>query len=212
MTRAGRAIMALPRRVGGWVRRTWRASPLRVRLVAVLAVLVAVALGGSGIAAAATMGSYLVGRVDAGLRSAAGPLAAELLGGSVAPGAAGGPAQSGSGVGASLAGDDGHRRLPSVYVVEMLDAAGVVVAGPTSNLIDPHQPLPDLPHPSVREVAAHRARPFTVGSAQGDGHWRVLASPTTLADGKPGTLLTAPDRAEPGWRAGNGWAGSWRCC
>ncbi|MGI8416227.1 MAG: sensor histidine kinase [Nakamurella sp.] len=190
MSSGRRPDAAFPRRIGGWLRRAWRASPLRVRLVLVVAILVAVALTGTGIAAAATMGSYLVGRVDAGLRGAADPLETQLLGGSAALGTAGSLPPP-AGVGASQAGGASHDRLPSVYVVEILDAAGTVVSGPTSNLVDPDQPLPHLPHPTTKEVAAHGQRLFTVGSVQGDGQWRVLASPTSLADGRPGTLLAA---------------------
>lgn len=189
MPRGWRGYLPTPRRIVGWIGRVYRASPLRVRLVVVVAVLVAVALAGSGFAAAATMDSYLVGRIDAALRSAAGPLAQPSRSGGNTPSSTVAPSQSSSG--ALPSGDDSHRLLPSIYVVETLDAAGVVVIGPTSNLIDPHQPLPDLPHPTAQEVAQHGTQLFTVGSMHGDSQWRVLAAPTTLADGRPGTLLIA---------------------
>ncbi|MEO7125588.1 MAG: HAMP domain-containing sensor histidine kinase [Nakamurella sp.] len=191
MRRAWRAVAAFFRWAGGWLRRIWRASPLRVRLVVVVVILITVALTGAGIAATATMNGYLVGRIDAGLRSAAGPLQAQLLGGTDVPGAAGGMTPNATGDGAASNGDDNHQGLPSVYVVEALDAAGTVVLGPTSNLIDRNQPLPKLPHLTVEKVAAHGQRLFTVDSVEGDGHWRVLVAPTTLANGQPGTLLTA---------------------
>ncbi len=191
MPRGWRGYLPTPRRVGGGIRRVYRASPLRVRLVVVVAVLVAVALTGSGFAATATMGSYLVDRIDAGLRSAAGPLEQQSLTVGITPNTPDGAPQAGAVDDALPAGDDDHGRLPSIYVVETITAAGVVDTGPTSNLVDPHQALPDLPHPTAQEVAEHGTKLFTVGSVRGDSLWRVLASPTTLSDGTPGTLLIA---------------------
>ena len=53
------------------LRRVQRRTPLRVKLVAAMLVLLVVALAGSGIAARATLRNYLVGKVDDNLRSVA---------------------------------------------------------------------------------------------------------------------------------------------
>jgi signal transduction histidine kinase len=65
------------------------------------------------------------------------------------------------------------------------------VSGPTSNLVDPHEPLPALPHPTGAQTQATGPHTFTVGAVTGNGRWRVLATPIALSDGSAGTQLVA---------------------
>jgi two-component system, OmpR family, sensor kinase len=171
-----RRIAAAP---AGWLHRRYRRMPLRVKLVATLLLLVGVALAGSGTVAVATLRPYLVGRVDAQLADAL-PLIRDH-----------GLANLGKRplhAGNSNPDDLNQARLPSAFVVEVTDAHGKVVFGPTSDLVNQNQPRPRLPHLSG---ANRRARTFTVGAQSGDSRWRVLATPFTLADGSTATLLVA---------------------
>lgn len=159
-----------------------RGIPLRVKLVATLLLLVIAALVGSGAAAVTTLRAYLVGRVDDQLRSAEHPYTEHR-----------------PGQGRGDEGDvdaSGLTRLPSAFVVAETDASGALVYGPRSNLVDPGQPLPALPHPTGAQTTAAGTRVFTVDAMRGDARWRVLAAPITLADGSTGTILIAQSLAD----------------
>jgi two-component system OmpR family sensor kinase len=171
MTAAGR-IRSAPRRLAARVRRGYGGTPLRVKLVAVLLLLVMATLVGSGWAGAATLRGYLVGRVDSQLRAAEQPIL--------------GQAQNGNGG----KGDGGRSHLPSDFVVSVTDAKGTVVDA-TNELIDPGEPLPKLPQPTGAETKAAGSHTFTVDAVRGDAQWRVLAVPYELSDGSSGTLLIA---------------------
>ena len=162
-------------------------TPLRIRLVAVLLLLVTVALTISGVAAAATLRSYLVGRVDTQLGRAQSPIIEHGLAGIVRTqdGHGGDPGGGGRG-----GGDSGVQRLPSDYVVEVTNASGGVVYGPTSALVNSSQALPSLPH-RASSAFGHGTKKFTVSAADGTSRWRVFATPVTLTDGSTGTLLIA---------------------
>jgi two-component system OmpR family sensor kinase len=160
------------------VRRLHARTPLRVRLVAVVLLLVGVALFGSGLAARATLGKYLVGRVDRQLADVAHGMVEHPR---------------------DLDGDgDGgrpDRRLPSAYVVEYLATGGTPVGEPAENL--PYtEPLPQLPRITAARSAADGSRAFTVTARRGDDQWRVLATPTMLPDGTAGTVLVAQNLTE----------------
>jgi len=161
-----------PRAVAAWTR-IYSRTPLRVKLIAAMLLLVTAALAGSGAVAATTLRSYLIGRVDAQLAAAQQPLGDHH----------GGPEPDDHGAGPS--------RLPSAYVVEVIDATGAIVSGPTSNLVDAQEPLPALPHPTGGQTAARGPHTFTVGAVSGNGRWRVLATPIELTDGSGGTQLVA---------------------
>ena len=174
---------------------TWRArTPLRITLVAALVVLLAGALLVSGLAATATMRGYLVDRVDAQL-SAAGHQLGERGVDGVAGTEGAGPERLPGPDGDDL-GDEGpeHGPLPSAFVVQVVDGSGTVVYGPTSNLVDSGQPLPDLP----AEVPAtgDGGDPFTVDAVSGGDQWRVVAEPVTLSNGSSGTLMVAQSLRE----------------
>jgi two-component system OmpR family sensor kinase len=175
----GRAI-ASARSVTGRGRRLYARTPLRVRLVAALLVLVVAALVGAGAAATTTMQDYLVGRLDAQLQEVAEHPIAGLAASTDGPG----PHND-------AADDRGRAHLPSAYVVEALDAGGGIVYGPTSDLVDAQEPLPALPRVTVPSSGGARSYNATVGAASGDQQWRVAVRPTTLSDGSPGTLLVA---------------------
>lgn len=163
------------------IRRTVAGTPLRVRLVAAVLALVAVALVGSGAAASATLHGYLVGRVDQQLSGVAGH-------NNTGPH----PDNHDGGPGQGLH----DQRLPSVYVTETLDANGKPVQALTSNLIDTSEPLPDLPVITGAQSKASGARFFTVHAVRGDQAWRVYATPTTLSNGSAGTILVAQSLAD----------------
>jgi two-component system OmpR family sensor kinase len=162
-------------------------TPLRVKLVAALLLLVVAALLASGVVARATMHNYLLGRVDSQLEQTQHPFVEHGIGG-VVEGTSPGRDRGGS--------DDGHDavdsnpdRLPSAYVVAVTDAAGHVVYGPTSALADRAQPLPALPHLTGADLL--RSHTLTVHDVAGTAEWRVLATPVTLTDGSTGMLLVA---------------------
>ncbi len=157
------------------LRRLDERTPLRVKLVATLLLLVLAALVGSGLAAGATLRGYLLDRVDSQLQGAAHGIAEH--GFDRPPGPV------------------GDRALPSAYVVEIVDARGRVVYGPTSNLVDTEQPLPRLPRPASSSGGAGEDT-FTVHAVRGPTEWRVLSLPVGLADGSTGTMMVAQSLAE----------------
>ena len=171
MFRALRWVRGTPRRLASFYRRT----PLRVKLVATVLLLVLVALVGSGLAVRATMNSYLIGRVDAQLATVSTTQ------------------HSGDGGGSSHdGGGDGGGNLPSSYIVVELRADGSTYSAANSNQrVDSGEPLPTLPHLTSSQTRSSGKRLFTVGSVRGDGQWRVLAQSTTLPDGTTGTVMVA---------------------
>jgi two-component system, OmpR family, sensor kinase len=171
------------------LRRLWAPKPLRIKLVVTLVLLVMLALGGSGAVGITTLRAYLTGRVDSQLRSVA------VHPGNDAP-VAGTDTQQGGrgggGVGGGVGPDSGNgHRLPSAFVVAVTDAAGAITYGPTSDLIDPAEPLPQLPHLTASQSAAQGTRIVTTRAVTGNEQWRVLVQPVTLIDGTKGSLLVA---------------------
>jgi len=177
-------------------------TPLRVRLVGVLLLLVALALTGSGVVAVATLRSYLVDRVNSQLIDAQHPIMANGLTGTIQSTPPSGTndggatrGDNGGGSGPSAAGI-GSQRLPSDYVVEVTNSDGTVVYGPTNDLLDSSQALPSLPSPTGAKTAATGNHTFTVNAVSGNAQWRVLAIPVTLTDGTAGTLMIAQSLAD----------------
>jgi two-component system OmpR family sensor kinase len=168
------------------VRRLGRAlagTPLRLRLVGAVLLLVAVALIGSGAVAAATMRNYLVSRVDEQLAGVAGH-ADNLFQDPDGDHGPGGPD----------GGSDG--RLPSVYVSEVLGPTGRPIAAVDSNLIDTQEPLPALPRITAAQIRRQGEHYFTVPAVSGDHTWRVYAEPVLLTSGHTGTVLVAQSLAD----------------
>jgi signal transduction histidine kinase len=127
--------------------------PLRVRLVAAVLALVALALAVAGVAGAAALREYLVGRVDDQLRTAAPDIAGRV--GHGMPGGRGGrPGRS-----PLQPATDFYVRLSSGGGEE-LDS---IVAG-------------DVPPPRLDgvDLAATGQRPFTVAAVAGSTQWRAV--------------------------------------
>jgi two-component system OmpR family sensor kinase len=178
---SGRRALTAPRSTVNGLRTFYGRTPLRLKLVAAVLLLVLVALAGSGVVARATMDRYLIGRVDAQLTSAVQPIVDHSRRGIQ---------------GGDNDGDARDDRLPSAYVVETINAAGKILSGPTSNLVDPGEPLPVLPRRTEAQSKAAGTTTFTVGAVHGNGEWRVLAEPITASDGSSGTLLVAQSLAD----------------
>ncbi|UQX86616.1 HAMP domain-containing histidine kinase [Jatrophihabitans telluris] len=181
-TRVAAPEAGLPRRtpVPGALAR----MPLRVKLIATVLLLVTLTLVGSGAVGVTTMRSYLLGRVDSQLRAVAQHPSADLP---IAGSAAGTSASQQNG---NDSGGD-HHRLPSAFVLEVTDSKGAITYGPTSDLIDPSEPLPELPRLTGAHSAARGSQTFSTGAVTGSGQWQVLIRPVTLTDGSQGTLLVA---------------------
>ncbi len=144
--------------------------PLRIRLVAALTVLVALALTVSGLAATTALRGYLLDRVDANLVEVARQR----------PGPRGGPALG--------AGDDGGRiRRPGEYAVQVYAADGTVTRAFTRGTSSP-------PRLTPAQVRTPTAQPFTVGAVQGGDQWRVV----TARSGQVGTVVIAVSLDEVG--------------
>jgi two-component system OmpR family sensor kinase len=155
------------RRVLGSLREVPGRVPLRVRLVAALVLLGALALAATGVAASTALRSSLVARVDSQL----GSFADRSLRDGVDPHA-----------------NRGDPQLPSAFFVAVVYPDGRV-AGTVFQPLRRNEARPDLPRLRASDVAERANRPFTVGADLRGGHeWRVLARP--LPDGS-GTVVVA---------------------
>lgn len=144
------------------------ALPLRLRLIAVLLVLLTIALTLTSGATAYLMRRDLIGRVDEDLREAAVPVASQTLPKLVLS----------------------PTRLPSGYAVVFLpaDGSGAVASYPTSEALHPR--IPPLPLNDPR-VVHHEI--FEVDSTDGDLTWRAIAG--KLADGSATFVIAVPLRS-----------------
>ena len=179
------------RRAMASVRRRYGRIPLRVKLVVAMLLLVVIALAVAGAAGAATLRGYLVDRVDAQLHAAEQPIVEHGLSGVTGTAPPPGPSGPSDPDGDQRSHGAHDNRLPSQFVVAVTNAAGRLVYGPTSELIDPDEAMPDLPEPTSAQSSAAGTRVFTVDAVHGDNQWRVLATPVRLAGGAAGTLLIA---------------------
>lgn len=133
-------------------------APLRVRLVALLTVLLVVALLLTGLATSSLIRGYLMKRTDAELRQAAVPVATAAF-----------QAVAQDRRGASMDG-------PNVYAVRIMPTDGSApIYYSTSTIARQH---PDIPLLSIRDPRVLSSRPFTVPSTDGDQQWRVIAGAT----------------------------------
>src|SRR4051812_9413002 len=144
--------------------------------------LVAAAPAASGFVAAATLRGYLTDRVDSQLASVARGQEHEF----------GGPGDGDEGPGHDGAGP----RLPSAFVIQVLDGSGSPVGSPSYNFIDSGEPLPQFPHLTPAQAAAKHGHPFTVAAVSGSTQWRMRAVPVTASDGSSGTVLIAQSLAD----------------
>jgi len=152
-------------------------TPLRVKLVAALTALVALALVVTGLAATTAMRGYLVDRLDANLQAAV-----------ARPGSFAEPPDGGGG------GPGGPRlRRLDEFAVQLSTAAGVVVL--PFAVDEPNRP-PPLPTLTPAYVERHARRPFTVGSS--DVRWRVLVLPVRPRGANFVAAVAAPLREVDG--------------
>jgi len=128
-------------------------TPLQVKLIVAVLVLVTVALALIGLASVAALDGYLVGRLDDQLQAVAGR-----------PGPAPGR------------GDPDHRPgPPSPFLIQYRDSAGKPLRT-YSDLLDEGQP-PEVPE-DPDWLAAHAGEPVSVPATGGGGSWRVLVQET----------------------------------
>ena len=146
--------------------------PLRIRLVAALTALVALALAVSGFAATTALHGYLLDRVDANLVEVSQQRPGPRGGAVVGPGD----------------GDEvGRIRRPGEYAIQVYAASGAVTRAFSQGTSSP-------PQLSASQVKAPLGQPFTVGSVQGGDQWRVV----TARVGQAGTLVVAVSLDEVG--------------
>ncbi|HET9253739.1 MAG TPA: HAMP domain-containing sensor histidine kinase [Pseudonocardiaceae bacterium] len=168
------------RRAGRAAGRGWAATPLWLRLVAAVLVLVALALGAAGVATVAALHRYLLSQLDTKLTHHSEVALRRLYLGSP------------PGPGDRDRGDPSRLRLPSAFFTASTDRAGTLVQTLDSPL-EPGQPGPVLPSWTPGQVARLNHHLVTVAAAKGSGSWRLLAAP--LPDGS-GSLLVATSLAD----------------
>ena len=162
-----------------WFRRTTQSAgartsfrvgalPLRVRLVALLVLLLLVALTLTSIATSAMMRRQLMDSTDRDLRVAAIPTASQVLNFYL-----------------------GHRSgiFPTNYAVKFMPADGTtpLEVNPTGEVL--HPDIPTLP---VNDPRIEEGKLFTVQSTNGDLRWRVM--PGQLRDGSATFAVAVPLR------------------
>ena len=75
--------------------------------------------------------------------------------------------------------------------MEVTDSTGATLYT-SSDLIDPTEPLPQLPHLTASQSTAEGSHIVTIRAVSGEEQWRLLVKPVTLTtDGTKGTLLVA---------------------
>jgi two-component system, OmpR family, sensor kinase len=149
-------------------RRLLARTPLQVKLIAAVLVLVTVALALIGLASVAALDGYLVGRLDDQLQLVARGSAG-----------AGPPGFDGRG--------PGHRGPPSPYLVQYRLADGRLDEQ-DENPLEQGRPPPRVPDdPAWFE--ANTGETTTVPAAGGGGRWRVAVAPRR--DGSEGSVVVA---------------------
>ena len=157
------------RRWPAWSRaeRVLERTPLRVKLIAVMLLLVTVTLALISLASVSALRGYLIGRLDDQIERVAVGFEHPP------PGGFGGP--------------EVGRPPPSPYLIQFRDANGQIVESFDNRLQQNRQP-PRLPADAA-ELQARLGVPFTVPAAGGGGEWRVVLAP--LNDGSGGTVAVA---------------------
>ncbi|GAC1444237.1 MAG: sensory box histidine kinase PhoR [Mycobacteriales bacterium] len=149
-------------------------TPLRVKLVAALTALVALALGVTGLAAGTALRGYLVGRVDANLAASV----------------------AGRGPVNAPPDEERHRGLhrPDEYAVQVSGTDGSVLRPFT--FAHPRTAPPALPTLTGALVSQHGRTPFTVPGRGGGQRWRVLLLPASLPSGATVYLAVAASMSD----------------
>jgi signal transduction histidine kinase len=146
-------------------RRLAARTPLQVKLIVAVLALVTVALALIGVASVTALDGYLVGRLDAQLRSVAQRSAAEPR--HPGPGPRGGP--------------------PSPYLVQYRLADGQL-DWDDKNLLEDGQQSPRVPDQAAW-FEANSGKVLTVPATGGDGRWRVAVQPRR--DDSGGSVVVA---------------------
>ena len=163
---AGSVTAAMPVRARRSLGRRIDSLPLRVRLVAVVLVLLLTALTLTGLTTIFLMKRSLLTAVDRDLAQAAVPTASQAL---------------------DQLRSNRPGTLPTNYAVRFMPANGdAVIAGPTSTA--ERNQHPDIPRLAIDDPRVLTHEPFTVGSLGGGGRWRVVAGAT---DGNIATYAVA---------------------
>jgi two-component system, OmpR family, sensor kinase len=154
-----------------------RRTPLSIKLVAAVVLLVAAGLAVSGLVATASLHSYLLQRLDEQLRTA--PIGREVC--------THGPPQ-GPGNGGGPPGIYGPGDLPSQFYVAQYTAGGA------TRCVEPADPTSPSDGPALTALTAARAtelsrHPFTVASADDGQAWRVKV--TVYDDGDSSVVASS---------------------
>jgi two-component system, OmpR family, sensor kinase len=175
--RAGSVAVLVRRPRQAW-RRLLARTPLRVQLIAAVLLLVTVSLALISVASIAVLRGSLVSRLD------------EQLGG-VAEGAQH-AAREGRGKGPPPD-QPGEARIrpPSLYLVEVRDAAGQVVQPWDTTNLQAGQSPPRLP--AAATLQARAGTPFTAPASSGGGQWRVLVEPVSGGGGRTVVVAASLD-------------------
>lgn len=140
--------------------RPFEALPLRVRLVAVVLILLFVSLTLTGVTALFLMRRSLMTAVDADLRTAAVPTISQAA--------------------RNL---NDRPALPTNYATRFIfPVDGKVFAGPRSTAEAREHPR--VPHLTLADSRVRTHEPFTVPSTDGDGRWRMVAGAGITTDGE----------------------------
>jgi two-component system OmpR family sensor kinase len=151
-----------------WINDRVAGTPLRIKLVATVLALAAAGLSIAAVVATASLHSYLLGRLDTQLQSAAGF-------GQRGAGFGGGPPGEANGTGAPTTGSrSAQRGLPSEFYFAVYTPAGAPIGPAREHFLSKESP-PELPKITTAFITAHHGRPFTVSSANGKTSWRVVA-------------------------------------
>jgi two-component system OmpR family sensor kinase len=150
-------------------RRLLERTPLQVKLIVAVLALVTVALVLIGLASAAALEGYLVGRLDSQLALVADRYSHEDD--QFGPGPRGGRGPG----------------PPSPYQVQKRDADGRITPLP-NNSLDNEEPPPRLPSDAAW-FQAHAGKAATIPATSGDGRWRVVVEPT--GDGNGDNVIVA---------------------
>lgn len=132
-------------------------TPLRVKLVAAVLLLVTVALLVISVASVSVLRGYMLTRIDGQLQDMGRVTLRRYVDGDLLGAATAAP------------------RLPSAFVVQVRNPDGTLLAEIATTLQGTPSG-PDVPA-NPRRLAAYAGTPFTVPAQSGDGRWRVLALP-----------------------------------
>jgi two-component system, OmpR family, sensor kinase len=140
-------------------RRLLERTPLQVKLIVAVLALVTVALVLIGLASAAALEGYLVGRLDDQLALVADRFQHEEDRFGPGPGGGQGPGP------------------PSPYLVQKRDTSGRILKSLPNDSLDSEESPPRIPSDAAW-FSEHAGKAVTVPATSGDGRWRVVVDPT----------------------------------